>query len=1322
MFKRTYLCTLAKVITVLAVAAFFAGQAKATPYASSVTNNNGTIQFYLNESNAVIVVTHEDGSTNSAFDGVLTGTNELKGLKSFSLGAHTSYKIAVSKNGSGLASILSTFSVAASRGVDVNHVKNSPYFGQIYMAVSTLANTNGSLRRHYSDMSLINTNSAGVSWVASSGSSPYRLAVNDDSWLTVGDFASAHSGVWRVAPDLSTNQLLLGPPGDTAGSAANSHGSEFSRPLLIGNLQAGGNAVLYTVDAGNFAFNATALNSILVYSNINLATMPRTTAPDLLGPETGLNQVLNNNYPGITVGPNGYFYLSNRRDSPGKANVQVYDQNLTLLWDSVTATGNGSDFFIINGQGLADGAVSPDGNYFGGVGISDNHISICSLTNGIPDISTLHTIVNSNTATQARGFCWDAADNVYVSSSGVGGIQQWSLGLTATTITYGNATGQTNFTISQPATKVSVTATVPAASQSGPTPGVFTITRSSVNSADTNSPLTVFYTLTGTATNGTYTVSGGTASSVTLAAGINTTNITITPVNDGLSRPTTTVILTIAGNGNYAGAAPVSDTVYIQNIGTQYVFISSAPGSTMYKGLTNDYGSFVLTRWGDTNAASFTVSNFTYSGVAVSNVQFTPAQPVTFNPGDIFVTNASIFPLIDTTSYVGNKPFTVGLNPGTVYAAGTNKVVITIIDNANLPATVLYANPLTDPADAANWGVTSANNNMHTNGIDNTIEFGYDLTAANGESANNGLISLPPSGATSCLRVTVNKSVGSAAGVNLYPTNVTFSGDYAFRFAMNVPEGNSPAYTTEGPLFGINHTGTATNWWSGSALQSGWDPDGTNLTWTSDGVWYSMMVDGGAAAGDYIEKTGVGGTNGNAGWQTLATASHTSFVNVFKNPSPYSVLNGTTPVAGIPANISPYNAAILGNFYTNAWVNVEIKTVKNKVTLSMNGTSIFTYTNTTVWTNGLIMLGYLDPFNSVGGADAAVYYSDIKVVRLATPLITLQPTNVIAAVGAVTNFSVAASFDSSSANTNGQWSLNGTPIAGATNNTYSFTVAPASYGTYAWTVNDGNYTVVSTNVTLRPPLFTITTNPVASLTTLSTSLVVAAGISTNLYSAANSFSGNTNYQWQLNSNNIPFATNRTYSFTSGPTNYGTFRVLINDNWNFATSSVATVTPPLPSIISVLPATRAVVPGLTASTFTVTASTFSGLTNYQWLSNSVSIPAAVGKTLIITNVQPGNLGSIYTVRVSDGTTLITNPTPVTLTLAVSPSLTGPALRGGTNFALSFGTEVGPSYVVDSKTNLLQPTWLPLSTNAGTGGAISVTNTVSGGQGYFRIRLQ
>jgi hypothetical protein len=366
------------------------------------------------------------------------------------------------------------------------------------------------------------------------------------------------------------------------------------------------------------------------------------------------------------------------------------------------------------------------------------------------------------------------------------------------------------------------------------------------------------------------------------------------------------------------------------------------------------------------------------------------------------------------------------------------------------------------------------------------------------------------------------------------------------------------------------------------------------------------------------------------------------------------------------------------------------------------------------------MLGYADPYGGTGGAsvgavDAAAYFSNLKVVGLPVPLVISQPTNLIVGVGSNATYSVVATFDPASANTNGQWYFNGNPIVGATNTTLSFTVSNANYGTYKWLVNDGTYIVSSSDATLRPPMFNILTNPVAGY-------VVAAGIATNLVSAANSFSGVTNYQWQVNGTNISNATNRIYSFTSGPANYGTFRVVINDGWNFATSTVAVVTPPLPGIVSVLPATSAAVLGSSATPFTVTASIFSGFTNYQWFSNSVSIAGATSRTLQLVNIQPGNFGSIYTVRVFDGTTSVTSSPPVTLTMAVSQNIISSALNG-TKFNLSFNSEIGPSYIIDSKTNLLQVAWIPVSTNAGTGGIINVTNTISNGsQGFYRLRLQ
>ena len=1019
----------------------------------------------------------------------------------------------------------------------------------------------------------------------------------------------------------------------------------------------------------------------------------------------------------MSLAPDGKFFgVINRANTVYDVpSVVVFaSDGVTPLWDSITGFGfaifTGPDN-LLNGRAIA---VSPSGRWMA-VMHTDNHISVLRLTNGVPDSSSFFTIPNTPTTSQARDICWDAADNIYAFSSGQGLLRVYSLGATTTAITSNDSTTTNGtFTLTTPATQVSVTATTPFASQSGPTPGVFTITRSSTVSADTNASLTVSFTLGGTATNNSYTVSGGTVTNVTFAPGQNSTNVTITPINDGISRPTTTVILQLVGGGNYSPAPPTSATISIQNIGPQLVFISGAPGSSMYKGLTNDYGSFVLTRWGDTNAASYAVTSFTYSGTALTNVQVLPAQGITFNPGDVNITNISMSPLVDTTNYVGNKFITVGMGAGSGYTAGTNKVTLTIIDNANLPATVLWANPLTDATDAANWAVTAANNDMQNIGLDNTVQFGYDLTTNNPDSANNGLISLPPSGATNCLRVTVNKANGRAAGVNLYPTNVTFSGDYAVRFAMNISEGNSAAFTTEGPLFGINHTAGYTNWWSGSSIISGWDPSNTSSNWTSDGVWYWVAADGGAGAGDYIEKTGLGGTNGNTGWVNIATAARTTLVNNFKNPAPYSTLNGTTPAAGLPANNSPFNG--LSGGYTNAWADVEIKTVNKKVTLSINKTTIFTYNNTTVWTNGTIMLGYDDPFSSVGGVDGAVYFSDIKVVRLAAPLITSQPANQVVAVGSPATYSVGVSYDSSAANTNGQWLFNGAAIAGATNNTYSFTVAAGSYGTYSWTNFDGNYAIVSSNATLRPPTFTITTNPLPTV-------VVAAGTATNLFSAATSFSGTTNYQWQLSSTNLPApaGTNRTYSYTAAFANYGTYRVIINDGWNFATSSVAVVTPPAPSVLT-SPLGRAAVVGSSPS-LTVSPSTFSGVTNYQWLLASAPVSAAVGgtnRTLTLTNIALPSFGS-YTVRVNDGFTSVTSTPAALITVAVSPAITTPGLVSG-GFKLTYNTESGPGYVTEFKTNLLQPTWSILQTNVGNGNPVSVTNNSASATGFYRIRLQ
>src|SRR5206468_2676992 len=73
---------------------------------------------------------------------------------------------------------------------------------------------------------------------------------------------------------------------------------------------------------------------------------------------------------------------------------------------------------------------------------------------------------------------------------------------------------------------VTVTATDANASETGPDSGTFTITRT----GDTTAPLTVNYSLSGTASNGTDYQQLGT--SVTIAAGVSSATVTVTPIDD----------------------------------------------------------------------------------------------------------------------------------------------------------------------------------------------------------------------------------------------------------------------------------------------------------------------------------------------------------------------------------------------------------------------------------------------------------------------------------------------------------------------------------------------------------------------------------------------------------------------------------------------------------------------------------------------------------------------------------------------------------------------------------------------------------------------
>jgi CARDB protein/Calx-beta domain-containing protein len=104
---------------------------------------------------------------------------------------------------------------------------------------------------------------------------------------------------------------------------------------------------------------------------------------------------------------------------------------------------------------------------------------------------------------------------------------------------------------------VTVTAPAPRATEAGLTSGLFAIGRT----GDVSAPLTVHFTVTGTATPGSDYVA--LPSSVTFAAGVSSIPLAVTPLDDAIVEPDETVVLTLDWDPSYVGGSPSSAAVAI---------------------------------------------------------------------------------------------------------------------------------------------------------------------------------------------------------------------------------------------------------------------------------------------------------------------------------------------------------------------------------------------------------------------------------------------------------------------------------------------------------------------------------------------------------------------------------------------------------------------------------------------------------------------------------------------------------------------------------------------------------------------------------------
>ena len=162
----------------------------------------------------------------------------------------------------------------------------------------------------------------------------------------------------------------------------------------------------------------------------------------------------------------------------------------------------------------------------------------------------------------------------------------------------------------------------------------------------------------------------------------------------------------------------------------------------------------------------------------------------------------------------------------------------------------------------------------------------------------------------------------------------------------------------------------------------------------------------------------------------------------------------------------------------------------------------------------------------------------------------------------------------------------------------------------------------------------------------------------------------------------------------------------------------------PPVITAQPIGRAVALGANVS-LSVEASTFTGVTNYQWQVDSNSITAgnvsgSDASVLTITGFDAANAG-YYRCVVSDGSSF-TNSADALLTMAAAPSMAFDGIISNA-FSMEFPTEIGPTYLVQTNTDLLSTNWQSALSIVGDGEVWSVlsgnTNTA---QLFIRVLVQ
>lgn len=242
---------------------------------------------------------------------------------------------------------------------------------------------------------------------------------------------------------------------------------------------------------------------------------------------------------------------------------------------------------------------------------------------------------------------------------------------------------------------VTIVATTPEASEQGPVAGILTVSRT----GDTDTELTVFYTIGGTAsTDGSdYAPLSG---SVTIPAGESSATITITPIDDDDAEGTESVIITLSGSESYAigDQSQANVTIEDNDQAPELPVVSIIDSLSFSEASLN--GVFYISRTGSTTE-SLSVF-YTVGGTATPGEDYAALTGVLVIPAGSKDVPINVFPM-DDDLVEGDETIELTITTNEAYTIGIGQLTITLADDDE-PITLPTVEIIASDPDAAELG------------------------------------------------------------------------------------------------------------------------------------------------------------------------------------------------------------------------------------------------------------------------------------------------------------------------------------------------------------------------------------------------------------------------------------------------------------------------------------------------------------------------------------------------------------------------------------------------------------------------------------------